>query len=185
MTKIGIGQGSYPFRGAEPLSSSWTPPSSFFFLLSFFTMRAQAAALRYRALLDPDPEDADDERSLSDIEDDRYQPPRPHPQFAGQDVRETSKKELMGWYSYAWAAEVFVVCGIGSFIPVTLEQLARENGVLLSDKTTPCGASTEPGSDILTLEGPDQCVIYIMGWQMNTASFAMLVSLLKEISLEC
>lgn len=146
-------------------------------------MRAQAAAFRYRALLDPNPEDADDERSLSDVEDDRYQPPRP--QFAGQDVRETSKKELMGWYSYAWAAEVFVVCGIGSFIPVTLEQLARENGVLMSDKTTPCGASTEPGSDILMLEGPEQCVIYIMGWQMNTASFAMSVSRLKEISLEC
>lgn len=85
----------------------------------------------------------------------------------------------MGWYSYAWAAEVFVVCGVGSFIPVTLEQLARENGVLLSDKTTPCGASTDPGSglgpgpDMLRREGPEQCVIYIMGWQMNTASFAM------------
>lgn len=143
-------------------------------------MRAQAAAPRYRVLLGPDPEDADDERSLSDVEDDGYHPRSHHrtliPQFAGQDVRETSKKELMGWYSYAWAAEVFVVCGIGSFIPVTLEQLARENGVLLSDKITPCGASTEPGSDVLTFEGPEQCVIYIMGCQMNTASFAMSVS---------
>lgn len=156
-------------------------------------MRAQAAAPRYRVLLGPDPEDADDERSLSDIEDDGYQPPPSHhrtpiPQFTGQDVRETSKKELMGWYSYAWAAEVFVVCGIGSFIPVTLEQLARENGVLLSDKSTPCGASTEPGSDILTFEGPEQCVIYIMGWQMNTASFAMSVSPVLEegvFFLEC
>lgn len=142
-------------------------------------MRAQAAATRYRALLDPDPEDADDERS--DVDEDEFPSSRSHhhlrapvPQFVDQDVRPTSRKELMGWYSYAWAAEVFVVCGIGSFIPVTLEQLARENGVLLSDKSMPCGASTEPGSDIL--EGPEQCVVYIMGWQMNTASFAMSVS---------
>lgn len=152
-------------------------------------MRAQAAAPRYRALLDPDPEDADDERSFSDVEEDEYRSTRPHhyhnrapvPQFHGQDVRSTSRKELMGWYSYAWAAEVFVVCGVGSFIPVTLEQLARENGVLLSDKSTPCGASTDPGiglpgPDMLMREGPEQCVIYIMGWQMNTASFAMSVS---------
>jgi len=27
-----------------------------------------------------------------------------------------------------------------SFLPVTLEQLARENGVLYSDRTTPCMA---------------------------------------------
>lgn len=148
-------------------------------------MRAQAAAPRYyRALLDPDPEDADDERSFSDVEEDDERPfsrSNHHhrasvPQFAGQDVRPTSRKELMGWYSYAWAAEVFVVCGIGSFIPVTLEQLARENGVLLSDKSMPCRASTEPGSDLIMREGPEQCVVYIMGWQMNTASFAMSVS---------
>lgn len=76
---------------------------------------------------------------------------------------------------------MFVVCGVGSFIPVTLEQLARENGVLLSDKTTACGASTGPGTDLglgsglLLREEPEQCVIYIWGIQMNTASFAMSV----------
>jgi UMF1 family MFS transporter len=80
---------------------------------------------------------------------------------------------------------VFVVCGIGSFIPVTLEQLARENGVLLSDRTTPCKPSrptvnphsaslSNPLESLLTPR-PDkgQCVVYILGIEINTASFAM------------
>lgn len=33
--------------------------------------------------------------------------------YAGEDTRLTSKKELAGWYAYAFAAEVFVVCGMG------------------------------------------------------------------------
>jgi UMF1 family MFS transporter len=140
----------------------------------------------YHAIVDPgDPEDADDERSFSDIEHDpsgsplpgqRNHPGQLTPRFPGQDVRPTSRKELLGWYSYAWAAEVFVVCGVGSFIPVTLEQLARENGVLLSDHTTPCGAASRAiagGSSLEITDSNDQCVVSILGWHMNTASFAM------------
>ena len=48
-----------------------------------------------------------------------------NPSYAGEDIRPTSTKEINGWYSYGWAAEVFVVCGIGSFIPITLEQLGK------------------------------------------------------------
>ena len=29
------------------------------------------------------------------------------------DTRLTSAKELTGWYSYGWAAEVFAICGVG------------------------------------------------------------------------
>jgi UMF1 family MFS transporter len=76
---------------------------------------------------------------------------------------------------------VFVVCGIGSFIPVTLEQLARENGVLLSDHTTPCKASlptVAPSASFTALFKPHhpekgQCVVNILGFEVNTASFAM------------
>ena len=35
------------------------------------------------------------------------------PRYPGEDRRTTSRKELAGWYSYGWAAEVFVVCGVG------------------------------------------------------------------------
>ncbi len=60
--------------------------------------------------------EADDERSSSADnesmgEDDGY---RDGPsQYAGEDTRLTSRKELAGWYTYAFAAEVFVICGIG------------------------------------------------------------------------
>lgn len=35
------------------------------------------------------------------------------PEYPGEDTRLTSNKELSGWYSYGWAAEVYVVCGVG------------------------------------------------------------------------
>lgn len=38
---------------------------------------------------------------------------QPPPQYPGDDTRPTSKKELVGWYSYGWAAEVFTVCAMG------------------------------------------------------------------------
>lgn len=61
--------------------------------------------------------EADDERSSSADnqsmgEDDGF---RDGPsQYAGEDTRLTSRKELAGWYTYAFAAEVFVICGIGA-----------------------------------------------------------------------
>ncbi|TGZ84847.1 MFS general substrate transporter [Ascodesmis nigricans] len=137
----------------------------------------------YAPISEPnDPEDADDERSLSDLDesdflDDRNPRRQTAPAFPGQDLRPTSQKELMGWYSYAWAAEVFVVCGISSFIPMTLEQLARENGVLLSDGVTPCAEATktfEGGIPGIPGDHKDgQCVVYILGARINTASLAM------------
>ncbi|PYH47720.1 MFS transporter [Aspergillus saccharolyticus JOP 1030-1] len=104
------------------------------------------------------------------------------PQYPGDDTRFTSKKELAGWYSYGWAAEVFAVCAMGSFLPITLEQMARERGVLLSDQITPCSASWNHSPNhappILVYAKPGspraaQCVVNILGFQLNTASFAM------------
>jgi len=92
---------------------------------------------------------------------------RPLPRYPGDDTRPTSTKEIAGWYAYAFAAEVYVICGIGSFIPILLETLARENGVLLSDRTTPCGPSSDKNA------GDGQCVVYVLGIEINTASFAM------------
>ncbi|KAK0631883.1 autophagy-related protein 22-like protein [Immersiella caudata] len=88
--------------------------------------------------------------------------------FAHEDTRPTSSKELAGFYAYSFAAEVYVVCAIGSFIPILLESLARENGVLLSDRTSPCGASSDKDSD-----DDGQCIVHILGMEINTASFAM------------
>lgn len=105
------------------------------------------------------------------------------PRYDGEDTRLTSQKEISGWLSYGWAAEVFVVCGVGSFLPITLEQLAREQGVLLADRKTPCGASlgiplpTQPGLnstvEIFKSHKNEQCIVNFLGTDINTASFAM------------
>lgn len=96
-----------------------------------------------------------------------HQPSR-QPRYLGEDTTPTSPRELAGWYSYGLAAEVFAVCGVGSFLPVTLEQLARENGVLWSDRTTPCFDPAQSSS-------PDgaQCLVHFLGLDMTTSSFAM------------
>ncbi|KAL4901953.1 autophagy-related protein 22-1 [Aspergillus multicolor] len=101
------------------------------------------------------------------------------PQYPGDDARPTSKRELLGWYSYGWAAEVFTVCAMGSFLPITLEQMARERGVLFSDKTTPCTATWKTPDTIHAnwqnnkAAASGQCIVYILGAEVNTASFAM------------
>ena len=57
-----------------------------------------------------------------------------------------------------------------------MEQLARERGVLLSDHKTPCSASSV-GSNGLGPSGSDeksqQCIVSVLGVEVNTASFAM------------
>ena len=68
---------------------------------------------------------------------------------------------------------------IGSFLPVTLEQLARERGVLYSDKITPCiqdAVGNGTRSMIvrsLIRRGPEQCIVKILGAEVTTASFAL------------
>jgi UMF1 family MFS transporter len=41
-------------------------------------------------------------------DDARYPAPA---RYAAEDTRPTSPKELAGWYAYAFAAEVYVICG--------------------------------------------------------------------------
>jgi MFS transporter, UMF1 family len=75
---------------------------------------------------------------------------------------------------------------VGSFLPVTLEQLARERGVLWSNKITPCiaiaasndGTSRVASAASLLMRATEQkdngqCVIRIFGAEVTTASFAM------------
>ncbi|KAH9999572.1 autophagy-related protein 22 [Xylariaceae sp. FL0662B] len=129
--------------------------------------------------------EADDERSTS--ESGRMTPRSslenlaPNGRYPGEDTRPTSNRELAGWYMYAFAAETYVICAIASFIPILLESLARENGVLLSDRNMPCGDNAN-----------GQCVVTILGVEINTASFAMysfsigvLLQALLVVSISC
>ncbi|KAI2463035.1 autophagy-related protein 22 [Annulohypoxylon bovei var. microspora] len=128
--------------------------------------------------------EADDERSTS-TESGRMTPApsiedgTPPGRYHGEDTRPTSTKELAGWYMYGFAAETYVVCA--SFIPILLESLARENGFLVSDRNTPCGGNAN-----------GQCVVSILGIEINTASFAMytfsisvLLQALLVVSISC
>ncbi|TLD35563.1 autophagy-related protein [Venturia nashicola] len=103
--------------------------------------------------------------------------PQRRPRYAGEDTRPTSEKELRGWYSYGLGAEVFAVVGVGSFLPVTLEQLAREIGVLRSDGITPCiNDASSQGAIKWRRDGEptaDACVVKLFGGTINTSSFAM------------
>ncbi|KAJ5157892.1 Major facilitator superfamily domain general substrate transporter [Penicillium canariense] len=89
------------------------------------------------------------------------------PRYAGEDTSPTSHREILGWYAYGIAAEVFAVCGVGSFLPLTLEQLAREHGTLQSSHL-PCWGPQAPDN-----KGDEQCMVGVLGVQITTASFAM------------
>lgn len=69
-------------------------------------------------------------------------------------------------YSLIQLRESRVLTCPGSFIPILLESLARENGVLLKNGK-PCGPSNDKNGD------DTQCVVHVLGLEINTASFAM------------
>ncbi|KAF9883246.1 Autophagy protein 22 [Aspergillus nanangensis] len=109
----------------------------------------------------------------------RQRPPR----YPGEDTLPTSRRELLGWYAYGIGAEVFAVCGVGSFLPLTLEQLAKERGIFKSSHL-PCIGPDSPASHptngttaaaLFRRDGTDndQCVVGLLGLEINTASFAL------------
>lgn len=100
------------------------------------------------------------------------------PRYDGEDISPTTRSELQGWYCYGMAAEVFAVVGTGSFLPVTIEQLARENGVLWSDRSTPCSGSAKAGGRLSMREADGskdngQCIINLFGIEMTSSSLVM------------
>src|SRR5438105_1615518 len=110
---------------------------------------------------------------------------RPYP---GQDDRQTSTREVRAWYSYCFASEVYAVVSLSihpflavmtlaTYIPVTLEQLASEKGVLFSDLTTPCRQLNSTSDGLLRrfVDG-DRCVFKVFGLRwIDTASIALYV----------
>ncbi|KAK7192574.1 hypothetical protein DPSP01_006513 [Paraphaeosphaeria sporulosa] len=119
-----------------------------------------------------------------------------HPsRYNDEDTSPTTPRELKGWYSYAIAAEVFAVVGVGLFLPVLLEQLPRERGVLFSDRSKPCVGP--PGSGDAgkfraragDADREDQCIVRFLGSDVTTTSFAMYTTsaavLFQAITLIC
>lgn len=91
-----------PHRLTSTIASPYSPPPQ----------RSQPQSVSSSSL-------ADDERSSSESDQlylmgpaamDHRDEPRA---YVGEDTRLTSTKELSGWYAYGFAAEVFVICGMG------------------------------------------------------------------------
>ncbi|KAJ7666879.1 autophagy-related protein 22-like protein [Mycena polygramma] len=83
------------------------------------------------------------------------------------------KKRLHGWLSYAFASEVFVIVSLTLFLPICLEQFARDNGFLLPERTERCTAAV--GANPTPVESTGRCVVKI-GWAwIDTASFSLYV----------
>ncbi|KAF8966154.1 autophagy-type protein 22 [Flammula alnicola] len=89
------------------------------------------------------------------------------------------KRKLHGWLSYAFASEVFVIVSLTLFLPICLEQFARDNGYLLPDKTEPCSAlqrspTNGTASAVDNFEA-SRCVVKI-GWVwIDSASFSLYI----------
>ncbi|KAI7818052.1 autophagy-related protein 22-like protein [Gamsiella multidivaricata] len=94
----------------------------------------------------------------------------------------TTKKELWAWYSYAFASEAYVVVALTSFIPITLEALASEEGHLYGTNE-PCIArpnitgitgitALNTGTNAQVMERP-RCMISFGHLEVDTASFVM------------
>jgi len=67
--------------------------------------------------------------------------------------------------------KVFAVCSLTLFLPICLEQFARDNGYLLPDRTIPCVSA----SPLAAALDPPRCVVKV-GWLwMDSASFSLYV----------
>ncbi|WVQ73604.1 hypothetical protein IAR50_003184 [Cryptococcus sp. DSM 104548] len=77
---------------------------------------------------------------------------------------------VRGWYWYAFAAEVFSACALAIFLPITLEQMAREVGYYAPDLVEPCQTSSHAADGIDRV-----CKAKILGVWIDTASFSMYV----------
>ncbi|RMZ70419.1 MFS transporter family [Pyrenophora seminiperda CCB06] len=132
------------------------------------------------AFLDNDEDSHDDDDLDMSSRDDEEEQPTHAPTYEGEDTHPTTHRELQGWLAYPIAAEVFAVVAVGAFLPVILEQLARENGTFFGDRGRPCvdhsggGGGTAIDKEKVGKGGDEgQCMIHYLGKEMSTSSFAM------------
>ncbi|ODV90975.1 hypothetical protein CANCADRAFT_31775 [Tortispora caseinolytica NRRL Y-17796] len=88
----------------------------------------------------------------------------------------TSPSEIWGWLSFAWASEPFIVCGMGSFIPILLEQYAAENAVYENDPTKHCQPNLKlpmpPSSGTNDID-LGRCLVPILDRYVTSSGFAL------------
>ena len=64
-------------------------------------------------------------------------------------------------------SEVYIVVGLGMFLPICLEQFARDNGFLLPGKTERCSSAVK----LSQADETARCVVKILWMWIDTASF--------------
>ncbi|THH32735.1 hypothetical protein EUX98_g1445 [Antrodiella citrinella] len=85
------------------------------------------------------------------------------------------KRRLRGWLSYSFASEVFAIASLTLFMPICLEQFARDNGYLMPDKTESCFVSLDATDGLSMVKAAAPCVVKL-GWAwVDTASFSLYV----------
>ncbi|PFH48528.1 hypothetical protein AMATHDRAFT_5727 [Amanita thiersii Skay4041] len=96
-----------------------------------------------------------------------------------QDAHVQYTRKFRGWLSYAFASEVFVIVSLTLFLPICLEQFARDNGYLMPDRTEPCSPPTRPTNvttSAFAMEPPNsRCVVKIGWFWIDSASFSLYV----------
>lgn len=93
----------------------------------------------------------------------------------------TTTKDIASWALIALSAEPYVVSVLGTFTPILLEQLARNNGVLESDHITPCVSSPDdeiipqPPNQASTYDSTQTCVLPVFNgrFYIDTSSYAL------------
>lgn len=96
------------------------------------------------------------------------------PDVSERVVRGRHRRQLYAWWSYAVAAECFAAVAQTVFLPLALEQTARERGFLEPDHTISC--MTPGGDDGGAGSDPHRCKALIAGIWIDTASFSLVPS---------
>lgn len=98
----------------------------------------------------------------------------------------TSKTEIFGWCLYSWATEPFIVSAVSTYVPLLLEQFARDNGVLPGDHSKSCSVPPidplppAPGNSTLVdrsfqASASSPCVVNVFGHFLDPSSFTLYV----------
>lgn len=83
-------------------------------------------------------------------------------------------RQLLGWYATSFAAEPFLVSAVATYIPLFLEQLARNNAVWAIDHRTPCLSVPvdDPSLGPVPMP-PPACVVRVLYWYIDTSSLPL------------
>ncbi|CAH7688969.1 autophagy-related protein 22-like protein [Phakopsora pachyrhizi] len=125
-------------------------------------------------------EDEDELNRLIDLSKPTSEPTDIHHQHPNnpQELGGTSHS-LWGFYTYSFASEVFSIVSSTLFLPITLEQFARDNGYLYPGLREPCPGSFRLKNSTLSINSTTRFLndiqISLFGKWFDTTSFPLYV----------